>query len=107
SNLSICLIGLGEFKEALESYQHAREYCEKHSMPLLVAQADHNIAYLYFLWGEYGQAIDRLRTTRLRCSEIGDRYHYGLCNLDLAELYLELNLGAEAVELSRLGFAEF
>ena len=107
SNLSICLIGLGQFKEALESYQHAREYCEKHSMPLLVAQADYNIAYLYFLRGEYSQAIDMLRTTRLRCSEIGDRYHYGLCNLDLAELYLELNLGAEAVELSRLGFAEF
>lgn len=107
TNLSVCLIGLGQFQEALASYQHARDYCENHSMPLLVAQADYNIAYLYFLRGEYSKAIDMLRSTRLRCNEIGDRYHYGLCNLDLSELYLELNLSVEAAELSRLGFAEF
>ena len=107
SNLAISLIALGQFQEALESYQHAREHCEKNGMPLLVAQADYNIAYLYFLRGEYSRAIDMLRSTRLRCNEIGDRYHYGLCNLDLSELYLELNLSAEAAELSRLGFAEF
>ena len=107
SNLSICLISLGQFQEALETHQHAREYCEKHGMPLLVAQADYNIAYLYFLRGEYSQAIDMLRSTRLRCNKIDDRYHSGLCNLDLSELYLELNLGAEAAELARLGFAEF
>ena len=29
SNLSVCLIGLGEFQQALETYQHAREYCEQ------------------------------------------------------------------------------
>ncbi len=107
SNLSVCLISLGEFQKALDSYQHAHDYCEKHNMPLLVAQADYNIAYLFFLRGEYSRAIDMLRSTRLRCNEIGDRYHYGLCNLDLSELYLELNLSAEAAELARLGYAEF
>ena len=107
ANLAVCLIGLGEFQQALDSYQHARDYCEKHSMPVLVAQADYNIAYLYFLRGEYSRAIDMLRSTRLRCNEVGDRYHYGLCNLDLSELYLELNLSSEAAELARLGHAEF
>ncbi|HVH88868.1 MAG TPA: CHAT domain-containing protein [Terriglobales bacterium] len=107
SNLSVCLISLGEFQQALDCYQHARDYCEKHGMSLLVAQADYNIAYLYFLRGEYSRAIDMLRSTRLRCNEIGDRYHYGLCNLDLSELYLELNLSLEAAELARLGYAEF
>ena len=107
SNLSVCLIGLGEFQQALDSYQHAHDYCAQHNMPLLVAQADYNIAYLYFLRGEYSQAIDRLRSTRLRCNEVGDRYHYGLCNLDLSELYLELNLSSEAAELARLGYSEF
>jgi CHAT domain-containing protein/predicted negative regulator of RcsB-dependent stress response len=107
SNLSICLIALGEFQQALDSYQHARDYCAQHNMPLLVAQADYNIAYLYFLRGEYSRAIDMLRSTRLRCNEVGDRYHYGLCNLDLSELYLELNLSSEAAELARLGYAEF
>lgn len=107
SNLSVCLISVGEFQQALDSYQHAHDYCEKHNMPLLVAQADYNIAYLYFLRGEYSRAIDMLRSTRLRCNQVGDRYHYGLCNLDLSELYLELNLSAEAAELARLGYVEF
>ncbi len=107
SNLSVCLISLGEFQQALEHYQQAHDYCTRHNMPLLVAQADYNIAYLYFLRGEYSRAIDMLRSTRVRCKEIGDRYHYGLCNLDLSELYLELNLSSEAAELARLGYAEF
>jgi CHAT domain-containing protein/tetratricopeptide (TPR) repeat protein len=107
SNLSVCLIGLGEFQQALDTYKNAHDYCEQHGMPLLVAQSDYNIAYLYFLRGEYSRAIDMLRSTRMRCNEIGDRYHYGLCNLDLSELYLELNLSSEAAELARLGQAEF
>jgi CHAT domain-containing protein/tetratricopeptide (TPR) repeat protein len=107
ANLATCLISLGEFRQALETYQDARNYCEQHGMPLLLAQADYNIAYLYFLRGEYSRAIDMLRSTRLRCNEIGDRYHYGLCNLDLSELYLELNLSAEAAELARLAHTEF
>src|SRR5436853_3323375 len=48
-----------------------------------------------------------LRSTRLECQKIGDRYHHSLCNLDLAELYLELNLSAEAAELGRQAHAGF
>ena len=106
-NLSVCLISLGEFTEALKTYRDAREFCLAHNMPRLVAQADYNIAYLYYLRGEYSRAIDMLRSTRMECQGVADHYHHALCNLDLSELYLELNLSGEAVELAREANAEF
>jgi CHAT domain-containing protein len=107
SNLATCFISLGDFPQALQTNQHAREYCDQHGMPLLRAQADYNIAYLYYLRGEYSRAIEMLRATRLACKEVGDQYHYGLCNLDLSELYLELNLSAEAADLGKQAREEF
>ena len=68
-------------------------------MPILVAYADYNIAYLYFLRGEYGRAIQMLRDAAISAGKAKDSYQSALCNLDLAEIYLELNLSAEASEL--------
>jgi len=76
-------------------------------MPLLVTQADYNIAYLYYLRGEYSKAIAMMRATRLNSEKIGDAYHHALCNLDLSELYLELNLSAEAGDLAQQGYEGF
>lgn len=107
SNLAVCLISLGEFAQALRAHEEAREVCRKHGMPRLVAQADYNIAYLYYLRGEYSRAIDMLRSTRAACAHVSDEYHHALCNLDLSELYLELNLSAEAADLARAASEEF
>jgi CHAT domain-containing protein len=107
SNMATCYISLNAFSKALESYQQARQFCEKHGMPLLVTQADYNIAYLHYLRGEYSKAIEMLRATRLNAKKIGDFYHHALCNLDLAELYLELNLSSEAAELAQQGYDGF
>lgn len=107
SNLAVCLISVGDFSQALSTYEEARESCRKYEMPRLVAQADYNIAYLYYLRGEYSRAIDLLLSTRAACETVGDRYHHALCNLDLSELYLELNLSSEAAELARAAHAEF
>ena len=107
SNMATCQISLNAFSKALESYRRARKFCEEHAMPLLVTQADYNIAYLYYLRGEYSRAIQMLRATRRNAKEIGDFYHYSLCNLDLSELYLELNLSGEAAELAQQGYEGF
>src|SRR5260370_18192414 len=100
SNLSLCYISLNEFAKSVELYQQARQHCEEKGMPVLVAYADYNIAYLYFLRGEYGRAIQMLRDAAASGKKAGDAYQTALCNLDLAALYLELNLMAEAAELS-------
>ena len=107
SNMATCYISLNAFPKALDSYQKARQFCQSHGMPMLVTQADYNIAYLYYLRGEYSRAIEMLRATRVNAGKIGDAYHHALCNLDLAELYLELNLSSEAADLAQQGYSGF
>src|SRR5215813_6367045 len=107
SNMAVCLISLNDFPRALASYQQARQVCEKAGMPLLVAQADYNVAYLYYLRGEYGSAIERLYAARRACEATGDAYHFALCHLDLSDVYLELNLSEEARNIAHEGFLRF
>src|SRR5713226_6028403 len=107
SNLSLCYISLNEFAKALETYRVARQHCEQKGMPILVAYADYNIAYLYFLRGEYGRAIQMLRDASVSAKKADDAYQLALCNLDLAEIYLELNLSAEAAELAHAAHEDF
>jgi CHAT domain-containing protein len=107
SNMATCYISLGSFSKALDSYQKARQFCAEHAMPTLVTQADYNIAYLHYQRGEYSRAIEMLRATRINAKKVGDAYHHALCNLDLAELYLELNLSSEAAELAQQGYEGF
>jgi CHAT domain-containing protein len=101
SNLSLCHISLNDFPKALELHRAARRHCEQKDMPTLVAYADYNIAYLYFLRGEYGRSIHMLRDASVSAKKANDAYQLALCNLDLSEIYLELNLSAEAGELGR------
>jgi CHAT domain-containing protein len=101
SNLSLCYISLNDFPRALQLHRMARQHCEKEGMRILVAYADYNIAYLYFLRGEFGRAIQMLRDAAISAKEAPDAYQLALCNLDLSEIYLELNLNSEAAELGR------
>ncbi len=107
SNMAVCLIGLNDFPRALATYQRARAFCHECNMPLLVAQADYNIAYLYYLRGEYSHAIEALYAARRACEATGDAYHFALCHLDLSDIYLELNLSEEAREIAHEGFLRF
>jgi CHAT domain-containing protein len=107
SNLSLCHISLNDFPKALELHQVARRHCEQKDMPTLVAYADYNIAYLYFLRGEYGRSIQMLRDASVSAKKANDAYQLALCNLDLSEIYLELNLSAEAGELGRAANSGF
>jgi CHAT domain-containing protein len=106
-NMAVCLISLNDFHGALETYEKSRHFCEEHDMPLLVAQADYNIAYLYYLRGDYGRALELLRKTLVASRNNGDAYHLALCHLDQAEIYLDLNLVEEAEGLAREACAQF
>lgn len=106
-NIAVCLISLNDFDRALETYRSARKISEKNNMPLVVAQADYNVAYLYFLRGDYGKAIEGLRATRELCLKNENAYHCALCDLDLSEIYLELNLNQEATRIAHRAQAQF
>jgi len=107
SNMAMCLISLNDFARSIDCYQRARELCVKYGMPRLRDQADYNIAYLYYLRGEYSRAIDMLLAIRRACEANGDVYHVALCCLDLSDIYLELNLTQEARETAHEGFLRF
>lgn len=106
-NIATCLVNLNDFPRALDCYQTARDLFAQHNMHLSRDQTDYNIAYLYYLRGEYGRAIEMLLATRRSCQVTGDAYHRALCQLDLSEIYLELNLSEEAREMAHEGFLQF
>ena len=106
-NMAVCHISLNDFRNALETYYGARTYCESNQMPLLVAEADYNIAYLHYLRGEYTRAIELYQATREHCIRLGDAYHQGLCDLDQAEMVLELNLSEEGAALAQSAYNTF
>jgi len=106
-NISVSLISLNDFPRALATYQRAREVFADRGMTLLVGQADYNIAYLYYLRGEYGRAIEMLRAAREKAETNGDAHILSLCYLDLSDIYLELNLSAEAAEVAHEAYVRF
>jgi CHAT domain-containing protein/tetratricopeptide (TPR) repeat protein len=106
-NMAVCELSLSNFDQALAIYRDAREFTEKNNLPLLVAEADYNIAYLYYLRGEYNRAVELYEAARKNCATIGDAYHRSLCDLDQAEIYLEVNLIDEAGELAARAFTGF
>ncbi|HLQ49907.1 MAG TPA: tetratricopeptide repeat protein, partial [Terriglobales bacterium] len=102
-NKATCLISVNDFPRALAIYEQARAFSVQHNMPTVVGHADYNIAWLHYLRGEYGRAIDMLRAVRETCRTNEDRYHFALCHMDLSEIYLELNLAPEAAEMAQEG----
>ena len=106
-NTAVAKIAISDFGGALDGYRELSAHCAAHDLPLLAAQADYNIAYLYFFRGEYNRAIEAYQATRKRCEEVGDPYHRALCDLDQAELYLELNREEEGGHLARLALTAF
>ena len=100
-NRAVVEISIHAFDQAAATYAEARDWCERHGLTALVAEADYNIAYLFYQRGEYARAIELYRVARERCAATDDRYHQALCDLDQSELYLEINLVPEGVELAR------
>jgi tetratricopeptide (TPR) repeat protein len=106
-NLAVCYISLNDFNAAEDAYRQARVLSEKENMPTITAQADYNIAYLHYYRSQYSKAIELYQQTRIFCQCSGDSLHSALCDLDQAEMYLDLRLNEEAGELARHAEAAF
>src|SRR5205814_8680813 len=59
------------------------------------------------LRGEYTRAIDLYRDAQDKCDRLGDTYHSALCDMDVSEMYLELNLNEEAALLGQRALTLF
>jgi len=106
-NLAVVHIALNDFAKAEEAYQQARAIALAENMPSVVAQADYNVAYLYYRRGEFTKAIQLYQQTRKHCERVGDRLHSALCDLDQAEMYLDLHLNREGTQLAEQALSAF
>ncbi|HZC66016.1 MAG TPA: tetratricopeptide repeat protein, partial [Candidatus Dormibacteraeota bacterium] len=96
NNMSMCLIGMNDFTRARETYEHAKELLKTRDLPLIHLITDYNVAYLYYLRGDYRKAIEMLKDSRVAAEKISYKYLLALCHLDLSDIYIELNLSEEA-----------
>ena len=107
NNMSMCLISLNDFAKALATYERAKFLLLDHDIPLIHLTTDYNIAYLYYLRGDYRRAIEGLKSARIAGEKIGDKYLVALCYLDLSDIYVELNLSSEVHDIGRHGYQLF
>ncbi|MDX2032207.1 MAG: CHAT domain-containing tetratricopeptide repeat protein [Blastocatellia bacterium] len=101
-NLGNIQSNLDDFRQAQALYDAAYELYARQGMELSAAQVRYSIGYLSFLKGEYHQAMRILHETHRDFVRLGDERLAALCQLDLAEIYLQLNVyeeaGAQAAE---------
>jgi CHAT domain-containing protein/tetratricopeptide (TPR) repeat protein len=106
-NKAVTLTTLNNFHDALTAYTEARRLAAERGLDQAVGQADYNIAWLYYLRGEYSRAIELLHAAAAVARRTGDGYHSALSLLDLSEIYLELNLSVDAREMAEQAHSRF
>jgi CHAT domain-containing protein/tetratricopeptide (TPR) repeat protein len=106
-NLGIALSNIDQFEESDAMFERSEKLSLRFGMTDLWAQAGYNRAYLHYLRGRYGEALQAFNRLRSRFQESGSWRHYALCDLDEAEIYLQLNLSKEAATLARRALRQF
>jgi len=106
-NRAHVLTEMNRFDEAVQAFKLTREYCARPNMTRWAATADRAIAQMHFKRGNYSTALQILERVRRKYEEMDDVLHAGLCDVDRAEIYLELNLFDDAANIARRAFEVF
>src|SRR6185436_20612007 len=106
--LAACFLNLGDslsmldrFEEADRNFEKSQKLSQKLNLMELYIQAKYNRAYLSFLRGRYSVAIRDFNELREHYINVGSFRHSSLCDLDESEIYLQLNLSADAFKLAK------
>ena len=89
-------VNLDDFRQAKELYEKAYEGYLGEGKTALAAEAKHNLGYLHFLTGNYHYATRILYEVQSEFTTIGSHRLAALCDLDLAEIFLQLHVLDEA-----------
>src|SRR5256886_2214967 len=106
-NLANCFSNIDRFEESNKLYERSEKLSDALGLADLSAQASYNRAYLSFLRGRYSEALQAFSRLRDRFEISGSQRHGALCDLDQAEIYLQLNLAEDASILARRPSAYF
>jgi CHAT domain-containing protein/tetratricopeptide (TPR) repeat protein len=106
-NRAYVLTEMNRFDEAVQSFEITKEHCERHGLTLWAAIADRGISQMHFRRGNYSTALRILEQVRRRHEELDDARRVGLCDMDRAEIYLELNLYDDASTIATRAYETF
>ncbi len=106
-NLANILGNTDQFERADELFQRAERYCEELNLSPLLVQVTYNHAYLHFLRGRFSDALQSFGRLRMRDDFSGSPRYRALCDLDEAEIYLQLSLSKDAAVLASRAIDEF
>ena len=107
NNLGNVLSMLDQFDMSDNMYERAEKLSQELKLADLSAQASYNRAYLQYLRGRYSDALHSFSRLRPRFQRAGSQRHCALCDLDEAEIYLEINLSQDASILAQRAVEEF
>ncbi|MBI4471829.1 MAG: CHAT domain-containing protein, partial [Acidobacteria bacterium] len=99
-NRAHVLTEMNRFDEAVQCFEMTKQHCERHGMVLWAAIADRGVSQMNFLRGNYSTALRILEQVRRKHEELDDARRVGLCDMDRAEIYLQLNLFDDAAKLA-------
>src|SRR5262249_41020646 len=99
-NLGNVLSNIDRLEESDEMYVRAIDLSQDLGMTDLWTQATYNRAYMHYLRGRYSEALEGFARLQRKFESAGSLRHYSLCDLDEAEIYLQLNLSNDAASLA-------
>jgi CHAT domain-containing protein/tetratricopeptide (TPR) repeat protein len=106
-NLGNALADIDQFEQSDEMYARAVKLSGELGMKDLWTQANYNRSYLYYLRGRYSAALEGFSRLRQTFEQSGSLRHYALCDLDEAEIYIQLNLSQDAAGLALRAAEQF
>ena len=94
------LTDMNRFDDAVEAYEDTKAHCEQHGLALWADIADRGISRMHFMRGNYSTALRLIEQVRRRHEAANDSRRVAYCDLDRAEIYLQLNLFEDASTLA-------
>lgn len=94
---------LNQFVNAERYYKSALRTARTQKMPVTEAEIEASLGNLALMRGQYGAALRSLERSRQQYAELEMPHQSAIAELEIADIYAELNLTAEATEIySRL-----
>jgi tetratricopeptide (TPR) repeat protein len=92
---------LNDFKRAEKFYEQALVNARRARMSVTVAEIEASMGNLALFRGMYAEAIRRLELSRQKYESLRMPHQTAIAELEIADIYAELNLNDEAIDLYR------